>query len=194
MPDPHQLESTAILLERHRSGDPEAAAVLLGRYLPLLRAWAHGRLPARARGMAETDDLVQTAMIGTFRNLGAFQYRHEGAFLAYLKQGVLNALRNEIRRSGRHPTDEELTESAGADDMSASRVVATRQLLDRYEASLETLTEDQRHAVVLRLEFGLSLAEIARALGRPSADAARMLVARGLMNLAESLGEASDYG
>ena len=62
-----------------------------------------------------------------------------------------------------------------------------RERLDRYESGLTRLPADQREAVILRLEMDYSHAEIAAALGRPSADAARMLVARALVALAEAM-------
>ena len=52
-----------------------------------------------------------------------------------------------------------------------------------------TLPRRQRKAVALRINFGFSHARIARYLGSPSPDAARMLVARGLQRLAQALAE-----
>ena len=54
-----------------------------------------------------------------------------------------------------------------------------------YEQALQSLPPRARDAVVLRLEFELSYAEIAEELGAPSADAARLVVARALRTLAE---------
>jgi RNA polymerase sigma-70 factor (ECF subfamily) len=61
------------------------------------------------------------------------------------------------------------------------------QTLERYEAALTRLTEEDREAVVTRVEFGLSYAEVAEALGKPSADAARMTVVRALLKLAREM-------
>jgi len=46
------------------------------------------------------------------------------------------------------------------------------------------LNEEQQQAVLLRVEFGYTYAQIAEALAKPSADAARMTVARAFANLA----------
>ena len=43
------LESTRTLLELTRGGDTDARERLFARYFPLLQAWAHGRLPRKAR-------------------------------------------------------------------------------------------------------------------------------------------------
>jgi RNA polymerase sigma-70 factor (ECF subfamily) len=61
------------------------------------------------------------------------------------------------------------------------------ETLDRYETALMDLTPDQREATMLRVEFGLSYPEIAEAMGKSSANAARMLVVRALVHLAERL-------
>ncbi len=61
--------------------------------------------------------------------------------------------------------------------------------IEAYEAALTCLTEDQRQAVVLRIEMGMSFQEVAEATESPSADAARMLVARGLARLSERMVE-----
>ena len=64
----------------------------------------------------------------------------------------------------------------------------SRENLERYEAALSRLRPEDREAIVMRVELGLSHEEIARALGKPSPDAARMAVSRALVRLAEDLG------
>jgi RNA polymerase sigma-70 factor (ECF subfamily) len=55
------------------------------------------------------------------------------------------------------------------------------------ETALAKLSDDARAAVVARVELGLSYAEIATVLDKPSADAARMVVARALIRLAQEM-------
>jgi RNA polymerase sigma-70 factor (ECF subfamily) len=188
MLDPPPLDSTLTLLERLRAGDGSARDILLERYLPVLRAWAHGRLPPSARGLADTDDLVQISLLGALKHLGHFEYRHEGAFLAYLRRILLNALRGEIRRATRRRTETGLSDSVP--DLGASVVdwVAGRETMERYERALGELGEDQRIAVMLRLEFDFTYAQVAEALGRPTEDAARMYVTRAIAQLAKIMG------
>jgi len=178
-----QLESTADLLSLVRAGNAAARERLLGRYLPILRRWAHGRLPAYARDLAETDDLVQITLVRALDHLEAFEPRREGAFLAYLRSILLNSLRDEIRRVKRRPVQETLTEET----TEATRVAETVgiETLMAYEAALATLPESQQEAVILRVEFGFSYDEVAGAIGSPSANAARMTVTRALERLAE---------
>jgi len=185
---PTSLESTMVLLDRIRVGDPAAREQLHARYLPILRAWAHGRLPINARGFADTDDVVQVTLLRALRRLDKFEYRHEGAFLSYLRQGALNTMRQEIRRARRRPTGE-LDDDIADDSVSVVERAIGHEALERYEAELIRLSPDQREAVILRLEFGLGYAEIAEAVGRPSPNAARMQVVRALAQLAQALGD-----
>lgn len=59
--------------------------------------------------------------------------------------------------------------------------------MGRYEAALARLEPEEREAIVGRIELGCPYAELAEALGKPSADAARMTVSRALLRLAEEM-------
>jgi RNA polymerase sigma-70 factor (ECF subfamily) len=59
----------------------------------------------------------------------------------------------------------------------------------RYQDALQRLPENQRKAVLLRVELGLSYQEIAEELGRPNANAARQLVSRGIERLSREMNE-----
>ncbi|HET8645779.1 MAG TPA: hypothetical protein VFO85_09840, partial [Vicinamibacteria bacterium] len=46
---------------------------MFARYLPLLNRWAAGRLPAWARDLSDTRDLVQDALVGSLKHLDSFE-------------------------------------------------------------------------------------------------------------------------
>ena len=97
------LDSTAILIQRVREGDKDSLECLIQRHLAPLRRYASGRLPRWARDLADTDDLVQDTLLRTFSKVDAFEVRGVGALQAYLRQAVMNRLRDELRRKGRAP-------------------------------------------------------------------------------------------
>lgn len=183
------LESSFELVKRAQGGDREALNRLLSRYIPRLRQWASHRLPAHARDLCDTDDLVQDAVIGSVLKLDAFAYRGEGALQAYLRKAVLNRLLDEVRRVGRRPERDELPATVAADAPSPLEAAIGREAIDRYDAALERLSDVDRQAVVLRAEFGYGFQEIADMLGKPSADAARMAVGRAIETLAGLMAE-----
>jgi RNA polymerase sigma-70 factor (ECF subfamily) len=181
------LESTVDLLAAIRQGDLRARETLLGRYLPPLKRWAHGRLPARARDLAETDDLVQNTMVRALSHLDGFDVRHPGAFLAYLRQILLNQVRDEIRRVGRRPVRQELGDDLVEKAPSPVEDAIGEETLEAYQAGLAKLGPRQQEALVLKIEMGFTNEEIAQAVGCKTANAARVLVARALVRLAEEM-------
>lgn len=180
-------ESTLTLLTRARGGDARALDDLLARYMPVLQRWARGRLPASARDLADTSDLVQETLIQVFKRIEGFEYRGVGAFQAYLRQAVMNRIRNELRRAGRHPRPAALDDDEPDDRLSPLEAAIGAETVERYEAALQRLREDERELIVARLELGLTYAEMADALEKVSADAARMAVGRALVRLAEEM-------
>lgn len=186
-PDPSATSSLA-LLEQVKGGDSQALNKLLQRYLPRLSRWASGRLPRWARDLSDTDDLVQDTLVRSLSNLSRFRPQGEGALQAYLRRAIVNRIRDEIRRRGRQPEVTALESAVAADDgQSPLEAAIGRELLERYDRALERLPSEDKEAVIARIELGYSYAEIAAALGRPSADAARMSVSRALVRLAEEL-------
>jgi len=181
-------DSTPDLLLRVRSGDGVAATRLYQRYQPTLRRLAHGRLPPTMRDLLDTDDLVQETLVIAFKRLEDFEYRREGAFLAYLRQILFNQLRQEIRRHSTRPGNAPLVDVHPAPGESPEDVVSWLETFDRYEQALQTLGEQQREAVIMRVEFGFEYQEIAGALGKSSANAARMSVVRGVTRVARIMG------
>lgn len=179
-------QSTATMLARVRAGETAAREQLCRQYLPILMRWAHGRLPTAARDLAETADLVQITLLKALGQIDHFQPRHEGAFLAYLRTGLLNVLRNEIDRSLRRGGRVAVEAADLAEDAGPTPAVDADLLLD-YERALTDLTPEWREAILLRLEFGFGYEEIAAAMERPSANAARMLVHRAMEALSQRM-------
>ena len=187
--DKKDQEPTFSLVARACKGDSEAENQLAARYWKALQRWAHGRLPLNARERADTDDLVQMTLLKTLQKLGTFEPRREGAFTAYLHQILMNQIRDEIRRARRRPAPAELPDTLKAPRQAPDDAVIQQEFVERYEAALAKLPEQQRKAVLMRLELGHSHQEVAHALGSPSPDAARMLLSRGLASLAELMQE-----
>ena len=182
-----RVDSTLELVRKAQSGDSEAIDRLFAQYLPALRRWASGRLPRFARDLMDTDDLVQETIIRAVRRLDGFEPRHEGALQAYLRQAIVNRIRDEIRRVGRSPERNEMDDNVQDRGASPLEAAIGREAVERYEAALARLKPQDREAVVARLELDSSFADIAYALGKPTPAAARMAVSRALLRLAEEM-------
>ncbi len=184
---PTNLESTATLIAKVRSGDSSARERLCAIYIPLLTRWAHGRLPDYARDLAETDDLVQVSLLRALNNIERFKSDREGAFLAYLRTITLNSIREEIRKTTNKPSRSELPLTMPDPAKDVVDKAIDQQAIDKYETALTELPEQQREVVILRIEFGFTYAEIAAAMNKPSANATRMMVSRALVSLMEAM-------
>jgi RNA polymerase sigma-70 factor, ECF subfamily len=183
------LTSTADLLKRARQGDDDALNDLFRRHLSPLRRWARGRLPKWTRDLRDTEDLVQETLTQTLRRIDAFEPRHEGALQAYLRQALINRVRDEVRRVNRYPVPEGLDDADHPVDAAASPLeeVIGAQAMENYESALERLRPEERELIIARVEMQQSYQQIAVAHNRSSADAARMAVTRALLRLAEEM-------
>ena len=193
MDEPHPLppgvSTTADLLRRARAGDAEAMNDLFRRHLPPLRRWARGRLPRWTRDLRDTEDLVQETLTQTLRRIDMFEPRHEGALQAYLRQALVNRIRDEVRRLNRYPAPVQLAESDRFADPAASpleEAIGT-EALERYETAMERLKPEERELIIARVEMQQSYQQIAATHGKASPDAARMAVTRALVRLAEEM-------
>jgi RNA polymerase sigma factor (sigma-70 family) len=186
-PPPPTADTTVELLIRAKRGDSDALEQLFAREIPLLRRWASGRLPRWARDIADTPDLVQETALQTFKHLATFEPRGDGALQAYLRQALVNRIRNELRRASSRPAPMELDSGVADEGTSPLEAALAQQTVERYESGLARLKPEEREAIVTRVEFGLTYAEVAEVLGKSSADAARMAVVRALVRLARDM-------
>ncbi|HEY3158728.1 MAG TPA: RNA polymerase sigma factor [Vicinamibacterales bacterium] len=174
------------LLARAKGGDELALNDLCARYLPRLRKWAHGRLPAYARGALDTYDIVQETLAKAVRGLDSFEPRHSGSFQGFLHTTLRNCICDQVRSARRRPTSM-LDSDRAADDPTPFELAVGQETADRYEAALERLKPADREAIVARIELGLPYAEVAAALRKPSIAAAHVAVSRALVKLAKEM-------
>ena len=100
----------------------------------------------------------------------------------------MNRLRDELRRVKRRPAHSAIDSQREGNAPSPLESAIGREGIENYERALATLREEEREAVVARIELGCSYGEIALMLDKPSPDAARMAVGRALARLAQEMG------
>jgi len=186
-PNDGDLESTRNLFGRMHSGDASARDTLLRRYLPILRRMAHGRLPHSARGVTDTDDLVQVTLVSALSHVEQFEPRRSGAFHAYLRQILSNKVVDVVRQIRRRPEHELIPETIADEGPSPLIEILGKEKFAAYEAALEALNPVQREAVIMRVEMGFTYPEIAMEIGSPSPNAVRMLIQRALVTMTKAM-------
>ena len=176
------------LVARAQRGDRSALSALLLRHLPILRRWAHGRLPRWARAFGDTADLVQDAVLNTLRRLDRFEAKGEKALQGYLRLAVQNRIVDVVRRSEVRTRAGEVTgEEPDKAQPSPLALAITAQEQERYRAALARLKNDDQTLIVGRLELGYSYEQLALVMGKSSADAARVAFRRSLARLVEEM-------
>jgi RNA polymerase sigma-70 factor (ECF subfamily) len=176
------------LLRRFQEGDHEALDRLWQRYLPRLRRWAHGRLPAPARSALSTDDLIQDAFVRSLARLRVLVPEPGGNLFGYFRVIVLNLVRDQARQIRRRPTAEPLD----ADEFqhggpSPLESVIGRQILVRYEAAVAMLSEADQQLIAAFVELRCTDRELAELFDKPTPSAARVARARALGRLARAM-------
>jgi len=184
---PLAADETVQLIQAARQGDHAALERLFERCIPALRRWARGRLPLSARGMLDTADLVQDTVIATLRALDRFEAHHQGALQAYLRQAVMNRIRDLIRYQHRRPRQVEMPAGLTNGERSPLELAIGAEHVERYEQALARLSPADREAIIGRLELQYSFDELALSLDKPSAAAARMAVTRAIKRLADEM-------
>ncbi|MEZ5291108.1 MAG: sigma-70 family RNA polymerase sigma factor [Vicinamibacterales bacterium] len=189
---PFDPEATAHLLQRARDGDDDALNRLLERCLPPLRRYAHGLIPPHLRGPLDTGDLVQETVIAALRSLHRFEARGEGALQAYLRAALRNKVVDLLRSSEGRVQRVEVPEALPAREPSPLEQAVGKENVERLEAALARLDPEDAEAIVCRFMLLYSYAELAVALGKPSADAARMTVTRAMKRLGQTIESVPD--
>lgn len=182
--------TTAVLLERIRAGDDGARDDLVRRVEPMLQRWAHGRLPAALRDEMDTADLVQITLVRTLGRFSSFEPGHAGSFFAYLRQALLNAMRDALRARRSVPEREPAATLDALAAMPGSMLESAvgRDGAIAYEQALARLPLPYQELIVMRFEFGLSFPEMAIELGDDK-DNVRMRVNRALRQMTDLLND-----
>src|SRR5262245_6096276 len=131
LPLDRPAEPSLQLVIRAKAGDQMAMELLCSRYLRRLQAWAHGRLPAWARGAADTQDLAQETLSRVVQKLAAFEPKHDGAFEGYVFRAMINRVLDEIRKAQRRPQGDPLDPQRSSADPSPFELAVGTELRAR---------------------------------------------------------------
>lgn len=175
----------ADLVRALRAGDPGAPAALWTRYSPSV-----GRVLAKALGPTlEIEDLTQEVFLRVFGRLPSL--RDPSALRAFVLAVAMNVLKWELRRRwiGRRVR---LSGTGKLPDIeSTSTDAEARNALQRCYRILDSLPTKERMAFVLRYMEGMTIEEVAEAIG-VSISTAKRWVGRGAAKVAEQVTSDAD--
>ncbi len=174
-----------------RSGDRGALRDLLACLSPRLVRWARGRLPRWARRGCDTEDLVQCAVAGALAREETLSSVGARGVLGYLRASIRNRVVDEIRGAAlRARADPALEARACPPNTPLAEVLDLEARAAFLEARCR-LPERAQLLVVGRLDLGLSYEVLARSLGYPSSDSARMAAKRAVLEIGKMIGESA---
>lgn len=170
------------LVSRALEGDGAAFRQLVEPHLPMVF-----RLAARASGgdRALAEDALQDALELAYRRLGS--YRPGTSLRAFLAAIAVQRART-LRRGERRRIAREEAFAAPDEEPSPASLAQARRTEQRIAAALDAMPARRRTVALLRLDAGLSYAEIAQIVGGTEG-AARVLVHAALQQLRERLGD-----
>lgn len=172
----HTREQEQALIQRSMTGDGRAFEQLMKPHLGNIRRQVSSFYVSEQ----DTDDAVQDALIAIHNGLASFRGDSKFSVWCYaVAANAARALYNKNKRNSRMrssfvaDTDEDGESTVdylamlGGVDCSPEDIVAARQLSDRIAGAFESLTDEQREALMLREIELLSYEEIAEKLGCP---------------------------
>ncbi len=197
-------------IERAVAGDHTALSELLYALYSVTEDQVRRAVPADLRSLLAAEDVLQDVHLEVFRTMHRFSaesgwdgFQRWVARIA--QQRMLDRIRElrRAKRGGGHKKVEPnatrdqdrltpLLELLQVDSLTPSRVIRRQEWARTLKIELAGLNEDYREALRLRYLEGLSIAEVATALGR-SDRAAQMLCHRGLKQLRDNLGNATRF-
>lgn len=161
----------AKLVARVQAGDKAAFDLLVLKYQrKILRL-----LSRMLRDQSEIEDVMQEAFIKAYRALP--QFRGDSAFYTWLYRIAINTARNWMASQSRRPSSPSLHQSEDGetfdeidnliDNNTPESLLASREIAESVNDSIQALPAELRTAIVLREIEGLSYEEIAQAMECP---------------------------
>jgi RNA polymerase sigma-70 factor (ECF subfamily) len=190
-----------LLLARARAGDEAARGRLLELYRNYLRFMARSLISQPLQARLDASDLVQETFLKAYREFGGFLGSTEPELVAWLRQILVHALADQVKRhraGSRDVRREEPLEAildrsslaiqerlAAPLSSPSSRAIRREQAVILADA-LETLPADYREVFELRILKHIPVEEIARRMGR-SVNAVRKLWTRAMLAIERAL-------
>jgi RNA polymerase sigma-70 factor (ECF subfamily) len=197
------------LVAKAIAGDRLALEQLLLVHHRRLASHIERKIPSDCRSIVDAEDVLQMTFVEVFQRIESFDPNGPNGFSGWLTMiaehrlldhlKVLNAAKRGGGRRALTPhvdaeatTVVDLLGVVAINEHTPSRSVARRQAVSAIQVALAGLKDDYRQAIRLRHIEGLPVAEVAKKMNRTER-AVHMLCNRGLKELKEAMGRASQF-
>ena len=175
------------LVQRAQQGDKEAFAQLYETHFNKIYRYVILRIGNKA----EAEDMTQQVFVKAFESIPSFRWKGI-PFSAWLFRIAHNSVVDYIRWVKKRPTVP-FEEALMGSDSDPQQEVERQLDIERLISATRRLTEAQREVISLRFAGGLSVAEVARSMGR-SQGAVKSLQHSAIVALRKTLSVGEDSG
>jgi RNA polymerase sigma-70 factor (ECF subfamily) len=154
------VQNEESLVERAKQRDQEAFAQLYEEYFGRIYRY----IVFKIGDEMEAEDMTQQVFLKALRSISSFRWKGV-SFSAWLYRIAHNQVVDYLRRKAKRvavPLNESI--ASGGDD--PQKVTEQRADIEQVLAAAKHLTEAQREVISLRFAGDLSIAEVAKAMGR----------------------------
>jgi len=186
-PDESAKREVWKIVTRVQQGDKEAFAQLYEGYHNAVLRFIHGRIQNRATA----EELTSETFLRAFRHINdiTWQGRDIGAWFFTIARNLIADHFKSSRFRLESPTGEPPSDRPDPDRRNNPETAATDYLTNRtLLTAVNQLNPEQRQCIVLRFLQGLSVAEVAQAMGK-NEGAVKALQYRAVRNLRQNLPE-----
>ena len=154
------MQDERSLAQQAQQGDKEAFAQLYESHFDRIYRYVMLRLGDKA----EAEDMTQQVFLKAYESVRSFKWKGI-PFSAWLFRIAHNLVVDHLRRQRRRPSVS-LEEALPVSDSDPQREAERRVDIERVVSATKQLTGLQREVISLRFAGGLSVAEVARVLGK----------------------------
>jgi RNA polymerase sigma-70 factor (ECF subfamily) len=154
------VQSEESLIRRARERDPVALTQLYEANFDRIFRYVALKIGDRT----EAEDLTQQVFMKMIQSISSYKYKGM-PFSSWLYRIAHNQIVDHFRRKSRRPTvtlDD--TDPPGGDD--PEKTAETKMTMEELARATAKLTDSQREVISLRFAGQLSIAEVARAMGK----------------------------
>lgn len=174
-----QIQLTRAIMDAIRDGDRSAFDDLFRRVGGRVYVYVVARMGEALRSVMEPEDLLQEVYAEAYLHFETFEDHGPGSFARWMVGIASNVIRQAYkhhfaakRRDARRRVSLDDEQGATGDRLATpeatpSRIIARNEGVRRLAAALDSLEEEDRDVVLLRVFEGCSLEEIATRTGKP---------------------------
>jgi len=156
----YQVQNEESLVQRAQQRDEEAFSILYDEYFDKIYRY----MVFKIGDQTEAEDLTQQVFIKALQSISSFRWKGI-PFSAWLFRIAHNQMVDYLRKKKKYATAP-LNDSLAGSDIDPQQAVERKQDIEQLLSATKQLTDAQREVISLRFAGELSIAQVARIMGK----------------------------